>query len=77
MLYFISSVGLYFSCNQLLKLCKNKRKMSLIKLFKFNKNLFTNLKLQMCRVHSMLQIYNDNSETNVGKHVKVQVSYIL
>lgn len=46
-------------------------------LFKFNRNLFAILKLQRCYVHSMLQICNDNPETIVGKHVKVQVSCIL
>ncbi|KAK1131171.1 hypothetical protein K0M31_017461 [Melipona bicolor] len=41
-------------------------------LFKLNRNLFANLKVQKCHVHSMLQICNDNFETNVGRHVKVQ-----
>ncbi|XP_068972123.1 asparaginyl-tRNA synthetase isoform X1 [Bombus flavifrons] len=41
-------------------------------LLKFNRNLFAILKVQRCHVHSMLQICNDNSETIVGKHVKVQ-----
>lgn len=40
---------------------------------KFNRNLFAILKLQRRHVHSMLQIYNDNSETIVGRHIKVQI----
>lgn len=51
--------------------------MSLVTLFKFNRNLFVNFKFSKCNVHSMLQIYKDNSETNIGRNIKVQVSRIL
>ncbi|XP_006569056.2 probable asparagine--tRNA ligase, mitochondrial isoform X1 [Apis mellifera] len=46
--------------------------MSLVTLFKFNRNLFVNLKFSKCNIHSMLQIYKDNSETNIGRNIKVQ-----
>lgn len=47
--------------------------MSLVTLFKFNRNLFVNLKFSKCNIHSMLQIYKDNSETNIGRNIKVQI----
>lgn len=46
--------------------------MSLSALFRFSRSLFANLNVSNCHVHSMIQICNDNSETNVGRHVKVQ-----